>query len=257
MPPVVSRDVHVNVGSQELELQGISLDECLLAERDVRDPLAADRCQSLGPRTRVRHGRPHVGLSTFSCSIDAVDFSQEMIAEAKQRSIANVRWIVGPAETFTGGRYDLIVAGESLHWMDWPQLFPRIASMLASNAMLAIVERRYARTEWWTDDFQQIIDRFTTNREYQKYDFIAELEGRGLFAVDGSCRTTPVSFAQPLEDLVEAFHSRNGFSRDRMTVDAARGFDVEASSHLARFAEAGVMSLGVEATVTWGRVTAA
>ncbi|MEO8551093.1 MAG: class I SAM-dependent methyltransferase [Kofleriaceae bacterium] len=194
------------------------------------------------------------GLSGFAASVDAIDLSPPMIAAAEKCALPNVRWAVGAAETAPlEGPYDLITAAESLHWMDWTRLFPRLTSVLAPDGVLAIVARSYVHTEWWDPGFQALIDRHSTNTAYQSYDLVGELCQRGLFSVAGNRRTVPVPFEQSVAHLVEAFHSRNGFSRDRMTADAARGFDAEATSHLASFADGGVLKLGVQANVTWGR----
>ena len=194
------------------------------------------------------------GLSALAGRIDAIDLSPAMISGARKRSLPNVRWVVGAAETAAfDGPYALITAAESLHWMDWEVLFPRLASALTTDGVLAIVGRAYANTEWWTPAFQAIIDRYSTNKAYEKYDLVAELKQRGLFTVIGDRTTRAVPFAQPVDQLVEAFHSRNGFSRDRMTVEAARAFDAEATAHLASYAVGGVLEPGAKATVIWGR----
>ena len=238
-------------------------DVAIVAAYHHRAPYPVETFEILSQLTRARPsvldlgcgtGDLTRGVSAFAGAVDAVDLSQEMIAEARKQAPSNVRWIVDAAETAAlDGPYDLITAAESIHWMDWARLFPRLASALAPDGVLAIVDRGYAHTRWWNAAFQAIIDRYSTNRAYTKYDLIAELHQRGLFAVTGTRRTQPAAFAQSIEHLVEAFHSRNGFSRDRMTADAARDFDREATDHLASFASAGVIELGVRATVTWGR----
>lgn len=194
------------------------------------------------------------GLSVVADRIDAVDLSPAMISEAQKRSLPNVRWIIGAAESAPlDGPYALITAAESLHWMNWELLFSRLASALAPDGVLALVARAYANTEWWTPAFQAIIDRYSTNKAYEKYDLVGELKRRELFTVIGARGTRAVPFAQPIAQFVEAFHSRNGFSRDRMTFDAARAFDDEATAHLASYAVGGVLALGVTARVMWGR----
>lgn len=35
--------------------------------------------------------------------------------------------------------YALVVAGDSLHWMDWPVIVPRIRDVLSPNGSLGIV----------------------------------------------------------------------------------------------------------------------
>lgn len=197
-----------------------------------------------------------LGLADFAGRIDAVDISSRMIAEAKRRlGSQNVRWIVGAAESAPlTGPYDLVTAGESLHWLDWELVFGKLKSVLRAGRFLAILGRSYAQTPWWTEDFQAIINHYSTNRDYKKYDLVAELVGRGYLEVSGQLTTAPTSFRQNVQDLVEAFHSRNGFSRDRMTAKDAERFDDAAVGYLSKFAEDNVLNLGAVGPVTWGIV---
>ncbi len=56
-------------------------------------------------------------------------------------------------------------------------------------------------------------------------------------------------------DLIEAFHSRNGFSRNRMSAPSAEAFDREARAHLLSYADGdGFLNLGSVGTVTWGTI---
>lgn len=197
-----------------------------------------------------------VGLAAFAATVDAVDSSAEMIAAAQARGApSNVRWLHAPAETApVAGPYDLVTAGESLHWMDWDAVFAMIRRVVKPRAFVAIVDRDYAHRSWWDAGFQALIDRYSTNRAYQRYDLVAELVRRGLWAVAGDRQTSPIPFRQTVGELIEAFHSRNGFSRDRMAADEARGFDRHAAGHLAKFAEDGAIELGAIARVVWGQI---
>jgi SAM-dependent methyltransferase len=198
-----------------------------------------------------------VGLANFAERVDAIDVSPAMIAVAERRALArnNVRWILGRVESAPiAGPYDLVTAGQSLPWMDWPVIFDMLKSVLHPGRFLAIVERDYGDTSWWNDDFQAIIQRYSTNREYQKYDLVAELVTRGFFRVSDRRAVGPEPFRQTVSNLVEAFHSRNGFSRDRMTPSAAARFDEEATLHLSKFAENDVLNLGAAGNVTWGEL---
>jgi len=201
-----------------------------------------------------------VGLSAFAATVDAVDSSAEMIDAARVRATPrfNVRWLQAAAETVSlTGPYELVTAGESLHWMDWDAVFAMIRRVLAPGRFLAIVDRDYARRAWWDEAFQSIIDRYSTNKAYQRYDLVDELTRGGLWSVAGECATAPIPFRQTVAELIEAFHSRNGFSRDRMAVDDARRFDDEAAVHLTRFAEDGFVDLGAIGRVVWGTVAPA
>lgn len=198
-----------------------------------------------------------VGLCDFAAHVDAVDMSSGMLAQARARlgKTKNVRIIEAPAEDAPfEGPYNLVTAAQSLHWMDWDVLFPKLKKVIKPQGYLAIVGRDYAKKNWWDAHFQALIDRYSTNRDYRKYDLIQEIRARGYFEHVGELRTDPIQFFQPVGELIEAFHSRNGFSRDRMGADSANAFDSEARKHLERFSRDGVLDLGVIGSVTWSRV---
>ncbi len=197
-----------------------------------------------------------LGLSRFAGHVDAVDFSPAMLKEARHRAdeIENIEWIEAIVEAAAlAGEYDLIVAGDSFHWLDWQVAFDRIKGWLKPNACFAVIEREYVDKHWWTADLQRIINTFSTNRNYQKYDLIEELGKTGSFQISGDRWTEPVKFRQSAEDLIEAFHSRNGFSRERMGATRAAEFDAATHAALERFSRNGKLDLAVTARVTWGR----
>jgi SAM-dependent methyltransferase len=77
--------------------------------------------------------------------LDAVEPSRAMLAEARKRSGAdrpNLHWHLASAEEFQIERtYSLVCAGESLHWMEWEIVFPKVATALAGSGVLAIANR--------------------------------------------------------------------------------------------------------------------
>jgi SAM-dependent methyltransferase len=239
-------------------------DRAIIRAYRFREPYPPETFQLL--RTLARVANPRVlelgcgtgdltiGMSAFAKQIDAVDFSGEAIAEARTRMTGNnVGWIQSAAESAAlEGTYDLVAAAQSLHWMDWPVVFARLRSVLRRGHYLAIVNRTYVNTAWWTKSFQAIIDRHTTNRDFKPYDLVAELQQRGYLTVVGDEKTRPIDFRQPIDDLIEAFHSRNGFSRDRMSPEGAEAFDNEARLHLMGYAQDGMLDLGAVGRVTWG-----
>src|SRR5262245_10790114 len=170
-------------------------------------------------------------LASLVDHVDAVDMSETMIMTAQTLpggNRANIRWIAAPMETVPlHGPYALIVAAASLHWMDWERTLPRFAAHLAPNSVLAIVEER-ARPTAWDRAIQPILRRYSMNTDFTPYTMltvIAELEQRQLFQLRGKYETGPITFQQSLEDWVESFHARNGFSRDRMDAGAASACD--------------------------------
>jgi SAM-dependent methyltransferase len=188
--------------------------------------------------------------------VDAVDPAGAMIAAGRQApggDAPNLRWIVGYAEDAPlDPPYALITAGASLHWMDWTVVLPRFRAVLTPHGTLAIIGDG-TQPGPWRAALQPIIDRYSTNRLYQPYNLIKELETRGLFEQVGEYRTPPHPFPQPVAAYIESFHARNGLSRDRMLPTDAAAFDAEATAALAALCPDGIVPLQVFGEVVWGR----
>ncbi len=187
--------------------------------------------------------------------IDAVDFSQNMIEYGKQLPNGNsphLHWLYGSVEDVElKPPYALVTAGSSLHWMNWDIVLPRLHEVLTSKGCLAIIEQNTQPTAWHAE-LAEIIPKFSTNAKYQSYELVEELEMRGLFQQTGVKATQPIPFMQSVDDYIESFHSRNGFSRERMEPEMATQFDHEAKKILLKKYPDGVLSFHVVANVTWG-----
>ena len=195
-----------------------------------------------------------LGLAARVTRLDALEPSSAMLEIARPRAAAcgNITWIAQPAEAFEPReRYALIVAAESLHWMDWSVLLPRLARWLEPGAWLAIVARSFTGLPF-EPEIGELIARFSTNRVFEKSDLIDELESRSLFRERGRHRTRPVGFAQSVDDYVESFHSRNGFSRERMTAEAAAQFDRGVRDAVLAHSPDGVVCGELTARIVWG-----
>jgi SAM-dependent methyltransferase len=223
---------------------------------DVLERLIGDRRPRAVLELGCGRGEIARALAPRVDRIDAIDASAAMIERGRALAggeAANLRWIVAPAETATlSPPYAMAVAASSLHWMDWDVVLPRVAAALAPGAVLAVFNDD-AQCMPWDDALRSIIPRYSTNREFQPYDLIEELTTRGLFEPLGMHVTTPVPFAQRVEDYVEAFHSRNGFSRDRMTGADADAFDAAVGAAVSSHATDGWVTLRVYSKITWGR----
>jgi SAM-dependent methyltransferase len=189
--------------------------------------------------------------------IDALEPSTAMLEIARARlpaGRANVRWLQTTAEAFEPeGTYSLVVAAESLHWMEWPAVLGMIHRALDERGVLAIVTERRLSELPWMAPARVLIARHSTNREYRAYDLIAELHRRGLFREIDRRDCTQLSFAQHVDDYVESFHSRNGFSRERMSAESARAFDAALRDLVLAHVPDGVVTSTITATVVWGR----
>lgn len=195
-------------------------------------------------------------IAAFVDRVDAVDFSAVMIEEGKRLpggDAKNLRWIESAVEQAPlNPPYALITAGQSLHWMDWDVVMPRFRDALSPNGYLAIIGEETLPAPW-DAHLSEIISRYSTNRDFQPYNLLDGLERRGLFEKRGETKTEPVSFTESIDDFIEACHSRNGFSRERMDKSSALEFDDEVRDLLAPFTEQGQIRFEYLATSTWGK----
>ena len=203
-------------------------------------------------------GETAIPMSSRVDRVYAVDPSEAMLETARTRpgwDRENIRWVCSSAEDFEyEERYSLVVAGASLHWMDWYVMLPKMRRSLLQNGMLAIASRGFEEHAYpWRDSVMEIIPRYSTNQDFEPYDFLKELESRSLFEVVGRQTTSPRCFRMQVVDYVEMIHSQNGFSRERMTPESAAAFDSEVTAAVTPFASEGRISLELTSTVTWGR----
>jgi trans-aconitate methyltransferase len=187
-------------------------------------------------------------------SIDAVEPSQAMLEIAGSREHApNIRWFRSTAEAHAyEGPYSAVVAAESLHWMSWGQVLPAIARSLSPSGCLVIVCDRMLAGLAWRDRERELIARYSTNRDYMPYVLENELTTRGLFEETGRRECCEPRFVQSVDDYVESFHSRNGFSRERMGAGADE-FDRELHGLVLAHCPDGRVEAKVVTTVIWGR----
>ncbi len=146
--------------------------------------------------------------------VDAIDFSLPMIKKGKtleNGNHPNLRWICSKAEEAPlNPPYELITAGNSLHWMDWEKLMPIMKAALTPTGKFVIVSVGNGITPWGKSELD-LIRSFSTNCGFKPYNLIDELKARELFKVEGSHKTAPIPFTQTIDDYIESIHSRNGF----------------------------------------------
>ena len=165
-----------------------------------------------------------------------------------------VEWLAVAAEDYSfDGRYTAVVAAEAFHWLDWRRVLPRIESSLIDSGHLILVERALGARLPWEPDLRALIRTYSTNRDYVPYDTVTELESRGLVVVAGRAETETVVHRQKVDDYVESFHSRNGFSRARLSPERAREFDDQLTTLVRRSCPDDIVLVPVRARITWVR----
>lgn len=217
----------------------------------------------LGPRPRIvlelgaGTGDFTVGLAPLVDSLVAVEPSPPMLERGRQRlgtAGAHVEWREVAAEEHAfDRRYSAVVAAEAFHWLDWHRVMPRIGESLAPGGHLVLIARALAEPPPWEPDLRTLIRHYSTNRDYVPYDVVTELASRGLIIVEGRAQTEAVAYGQTVDDYIESFHSRNGFSRARLAGGRAQKFDDTVKTLLGRHCPDGMVWLPVQARITWSR----
>ena len=193
--------------------------------------------------------------------VDAVDLSEPMIERGRQLPRGhhkNLSWIQGAVESAElAPPYGLITAGDSLHWMNWSNLFPRLCQVLAPNGKLAIVTRGWGTG---TSEEIDIFARYSTVRDFKATSLVEELSRRRLFELEDQVKTKPVVWTPTIEEYIACRHSHSGFSLDRMNGQDATAFDSELRQLLLLLVDDGQiqmqekrLQMEVRATIHWGR----
>jgi len=190
--------------------------------------------------------------------VDALDISAAMVGAGRRRpggSQPNLRWIVGAAETSElAGPYALVTAGASLHWMSWPRTLARLATVMTSNAYLAIVEHGHHALPWRAK-LNEVISRHSSSRSYDPgFPLIDALSAEGRYQIAGRAETAPMPFRQPVPSYVEHFHSTSSLARELMPASECAAFDRAITGIVQPYATDGLLHLNVVAHLTWGRV---
>ena len=196
--------------------------------------------------------------------VDAVDFSAGMIkagGELPGGGTSNVRWIIGKVEDVPlDPPYALVTAGESLHWMDWEVVLPRLADALSPNGFVAIVGRDWEGLPAVRARIRPVLMRYSAVRVWQDVNLLSELQNRGLFTLTGTRRFGPELWEPTVEQYLECRHSQRSFARSAMGETAARAFDAELRRVLTELCSNGEirclsdrLQLSVETSVAWGR----
>jgi len=199
-------------------------------------------------------------LTPIAERVDAVDVSRPMIEIGKTLmggDARNLHWICSRAETAPlQPPYSLIMAGDSLHWMDWDVIMSRLRAALAPDGYLALVTRSWGTG---TPEETAIFSRYSTNPDFRPLNLIVELTARGLFHQSGEQEMAPEPWHPTVVEYIESRHSQSAFSRKRMPPADVVAFDAALRDLLQRLCDEGVITqrhdrlqLAIHAKVTWG-----
>lgn len=226
-------------------------------------PSAAERLLSLRTGTRTPLLELGCGSGDFTRLLDprawqitAVDPSQPLLTIAQERLRGcDVDWRHGYAEEqeFHDASFQVVLCAECIHWMDWPRLFARLRHWLSPSGWLVLANRR-GYDPAWLEVATPLIARYSTNREYVPYNTVEALQARGYIDIADSWTSPPMAVSASVHEVIESFHGRNGFSKDRMPPADQRAFADAMRACLSPFADdAGVMRWETTTTLVISR----
>lgn len=188
--------------------------------------------------------------------VDAVDVSAAMLAKGRSLHGAdapNLRWLHGRVEDVQlAPPYALVVAGDSVHWFDWPSALPRLGAVLGEDGLLAIVHRDWLRDERARERLRPIYSRHSWNPDFAPLDPIEELEHRGFFVKMGEHVSAPASWRPTLDEIVDCHFSMSGFARSRLTDPETFTREVREAVTATLTAAEHRYELDVVGTIVWG-----
>lgn len=176
--------------------------------------------------------------------VDAVDASAPMLAVAQTLPGAgHVRWVHARIEDAAlAPPYDLVVAGDSVHWFDWHVALPRIFELAPR---FAVVSRNWFKgDDEVVERLRPVWARHSWNKDFRPLDPVAELERRGLLRVVERFESRTEAWRPTQDEVVGLHFSQSGFARERLA--DADAFERDLRDALGP----GPYELGVSGTVT-------
>ena len=196
-------------------------------------------------------GEISIPLAERGYDVTGVDPSRAMIQRAMSFN-QQVNWQCAYAEDFVIiDKVDLIVTANSLHWMDWPIVFPKFARALKEQGRMAIITGGDLTGFEGEHDVMELVREYSTNQDFQPFSLINLLTDGHYFRITQAIKTVPCSYTQTIEDYVQSIHARNGFSIERMGEQRAREFDEKVTAVLREYSDLSVTGI-LQSMITFG-----
>lgn len=210
-----------------------------------------------GPGPVARELAAHFG------EVVALDPSAPMIATARTiGGPANIRWVCARAEDFDEpARFDIVVAGSSIHFVDPAVVFPKLRRLTGLVVMLAN-DPLFPRPpppcgiDAWLDFLARWNARVgrttppgwceppTLRPPSTHHEAWIDVAGRARFSF---------ALRQSVADFIASCHARISWPRERMGADLAQAFDEDLAALLTpQAAPDGALALNVVTDLVWG-----
>ena len=201
-------------------------------------------------------------LAPRFATVTAVDPSEAMLDRARSLADGNaghVDWIHGLAEDAPLGDagFDLIVAAQSIHWMDHARVFPRLRSRARSPHTFAVVDGDAPFEPPWEADWRRFLTKWVPEISGQAF---APDDREAFFLryqrfveIDGDNHVPSAPIRQSVADFIACQHSRDAFAPSKLG-DRRPAFDAELADILNPHAVNGHLTYTIRTRLTWGRI---
>ncbi|GLQ16272.1 class I SAM-dependent methyltransferase [Maritalea porphyrae] len=171
----------------------------------------------------MRHGKIARYLVDQFSEVLAVDPSKRMIelGQSLQNGNAkNLRWLEGLAETTPlKGKFDLITAALSVHWMDHEKLFVRLAEHVSPNHLFAVIEGDDAYNPPWRTSEISFLEKWVpavTGKQFVEghREFMTRYQHHVHLIEEIEIISEP--FTQSIDDFIACQHSRDTFAISKL-----------------------------------------
>ena len=209
-------------------------------------------------------GKVALGLKQRFSRVVGVDPSAAMLSIARGLDDTNqIEWIEGDAETTQYGetKFNLIVAGASIHWMDHPSLFSHLKHHVTPRHVFAVLDGDGADNPPWEADWQAFLGKwvplltgeaFSPSAPDSPYR-LRQVEHLKYLTNVSEVWTTTQSHTQSVTDFILCQHSRETFAPYKMGGHLA-AFDQELADLLSPFADNGMLQFETETRLRWGSI---
>ncbi|HZC15395.1 MAG TPA: class I SAM-dependent methyltransferase [Caulobacteraceae bacterium] len=201
-------------------------------------------------------GKIAVVLADHFAEVVARDAAVHMIEAGRNADAgrhANIAWACGRAENLaTDRRFDLVTVGTAIHFMDPAILFPKLAALTPTVAILSGdgPATMACGPKTWTEFNRRWVTRMGSVYDKRAFDAMnsrhepwMDIAGRERFAF---------RFRQNLEDFITCQHSRATWTRAVMGKTLAGELDRDLAVLLRPYARDGFLELDLVSELVWG-----
>lgn len=209
-------------------------------------------------------GKISIFLSHRFGEVIAIDPSAAMIAAEKKSAVncgRNITWVTGRAEDYSDDRhFGIITAGSSIHWTNHEILFPKLATMTGTLAIISndMPRKPPCDNSQWREFISRWLWKMSEKdpTRWNKYDpegFKAEANRHEKFMDIRGRMSFRQVFRQKVPEIIEMQHSQATWARKFMGEPMSRQFDEELQELILPCAEKGILEMETESMVVWGK----